>query len=561
MDRPPSLSGKVVILIPPRYHHFFFLALISVCGACSPCGEDSAAALITPGSLRDAVAVLGSDRLEGRGPGTRGDRAAREFLARRLEESGFEPGAPGGRWEQPFPIVGMTAAMPEHWAFRTGAGDEASFRWRDEYMGAAGVQRSAVNITDAEVVFAGYGIEAPEEDWDDFKGADLKGKILLMLNNDPDRDPRLFGGETRLYYGRWTYKFESAARQGAAGAIIIHTTPSAGYPWQVVQTSWAGEQFELPAGGEPRVPLKAWLTEDASRRLVALSGRKLDDLIAAARRRDFRPLPLGLSTSIRFANHLKRSETANVIGLLRGSHREGSGEAVVFSAHHDHLGIGEPDGEGDRIYNGAVDNGVAMAQALGVARAFAALPERPRRSVVILFVGAEEQGLLGSRHFSLHPTFHPKKIAANINFELGNIWGRTRDVVIYGKGKSTLDDLLAEEASRQGRVVRGDPSPAAGWFYRSDQFSFARIGVPAIWFKSGTDFIGRPREWGREKMDAWIAERYHQPSDELTKNWDFDGLVEDARLAFFLGLKIANADRMPSWTPGDEFESTRSNDR
>lgn len=516
-----------------------------------------AADRITADFLRHVVAYLGDDRLEGRGPGTRGDRLARTFLAHRLDGIGFEPGAPGGRWEQPFPIVGMTAAMPEQWVFRGRDGREAKFRWRVDYMAGSGEQEPEVIVDHGEVVFVGYGIEAPEEGWDDFKGADLRGKIVLMLNNDPDWDPGLFAGERRLYYGRWTYKYESAARQGAAGAIIIHTKPSAGYPWEVVQTSWSGEQFELPAGEEPRLGIKAWLTEEAARRLVSLGGLELDDLIASARRSDFRPISLGIETSIRFESRVRRKETANVAGILRGSDPELADEVVIYSAHHDHLGIGEPDESGDTIYNGAVDNGVAVAQALAVARAMASLPEAPRRSVLCLFVGAEEQGLLGSKHFTRHPTFHPGAIAANINFELGNIWGRTRDVAVFGKGKTTLDHLLAAAAAGQGRVVVGEASPDAGWFYRSDQFSFARIGVPAIWFKSGTDFFGRPAGWGRQMMEEWIEQRYHRPSDELDETWNFEGLVEDARLAFFLGLAVANADEMPSWLPGDEFEDER----
>jgi Zn-dependent M28 family amino/carboxypeptidase len=424
-------------------------------------------------------------------------------------------------------------------------------------MGGSGVQRPEVVIDDAEIVFVGYGVEAPEEDWDDFKGADLRGKVLLMLNDDPDWDPELFAGERKLYYGRWDYKYESAARQGAAGAIIIHTTPSAGYPWVVVRTSWSGEQFEIPAGDEPRVPFRGWLTEEASRRLVRLGGLELDELVRAARGREFEPVPLGVRTSLRFEAGIRRTETANVAGLLAGADPEGAGEVVIFSAHHDHLGIGEPDESGDRIYNGALDNGVAMAQALAVTRAMAALPGRPRRGVMILFPAAEEQGLLGSRFFTRNPPVPPGRIAANINFELGNVWGPTRDVTIFGKGKSTLEDLLEGLAAKQGRTVAAERTVRAGWFYRSDQFSFARIGVPAIWFKSGTDFVGRPAGWGDETYARWIAERYHRPSDEVEADWNMEGLVQDARLAFRLGLSVAEGAEMPSWYPGDEFEDER----
>jgi Zn-dependent M28 family amino/carboxypeptidase len=300
------------------------------------------------------------------------------------------------------------------------------------------------------------------------------------------------------------------------------------------------------------------LTEDAARRLVALGGLDLDDLVQAARSREFRPVSLGAKTSIGFDTQIRQTETANVAGVLRGSDPELADEMVIYSAHHDHLGVGEPDETGDTIYNGALDNGVAMAQALAVARAFAARDEPPRRSVMVLFVGAEEQGLLGSKYFAANPSVPPGRIAADINFELGNVWGRTRDVIVYGKGKSTLEDLLAVEAERQGRHLTAEATLRAGWYYRSDQFSFARIGVPAIWFKSGTDFIDRPAGWGEQRYAEWIERHYHRPSDEVLDSWNYDGLVEDARLAYRLGLAVADADRMLEWYPGDEFEDERA---
>jgi Zn-dependent M28 family amino/carboxypeptidase len=514
--------------------------------------------VIQPEFLREAVTQLAADEMEGRGPGTDGDRRARAYLAQRLQKVGYQPAFAGGSWEQLFSIVGVTTDLPELWSFRTKRGREVSFRPWDEYMGASGRQQPEITIDDAEVVFVGYGIQAPEEDWDDFKDVDLEGKMLLMLNDDPEWDPAIFSGERKLYYGRWTYKYESAARQGAAGAIIIHTTPSAGYPWQVVQASWNGEQFDVPAGDEPRIGFQAWLTEDAARRLVAAAGHDLDALVEQARSRDFRPVSLGLSTSLDLRATIRLTETANVGGILRGSDPELAGEVVILSAHHDHFGFGEPDETGDRIYNGALDNGVAMAQALGVAEAFAALPEPPRRSVMFLFLAAEEQGLLGSKYFATNPTVPPGKIAANINFELGNIWGRTRDVTIFGKGKSTLEDVLAAAAATQGRYVTEEKTLRSGWFYRSDQFNFARIGVPAIWFKSGTDFIDRPEGWGEERHAEWIEHKYHQPTDEVESSWNYEGLVEDAHLAFHLALTVANADLMPTWYPGDEFEDERT---
>jgi len=545
------------------------LPLLALCGACQvreeqappalelPDGWERAAASIEPQGLLESVRFLASDDMEGRGPGTSGDRKARAYLAQRLEQAGFEPAFDGDSWEQPFGIVGIRTLVPEEWTFVAGDGSEIEFLRSEDFMAASGVQREDASLDDAEVVFVGYGIQAPEQGWDDFKEIDLRGKLLLMLNDDPDWDPELFGGERKLYYGRWTYKYESAARQGAAGAVILHTTPSAGYPWEVVQTSWSGEQFEAPAGEEPRLALQGWLTEPAARRLVALAGQDLDQLIRSARSREFRPVPLGVSTSIRLEAEIRSTETANVGGMLRGSDPELADEWVVYTAHHDHLGLGEPDTEGDRIYNGALDNGVALAQALAMAQAYSALPERTRRSVMVLFVAAEEQGLLGSQHFVRHPPVPLGRIAADINFELGNVWGRTRDVTVFGMGKSELEDLLRQAAASQERVVAGESDLKAGWYYRSDQFSFARAGVPAIWFKSGTDFIGRPPGWGESTYAGWIERNYHRPSDEVEPDWKLEGLAEDARLAFQLGLAVAGSDATPRWYPGDEFEEVR----
>jgi len=555
-----------------RHTAYLFVLLVLISVACGtpestpppgttdvqlPEGATEAVNAITPDDLLRDVTRLASDDMEGRMPGSAGDLRAREYLAAQLGQVGYEPAFENNSWEQPFTIVGVTSRLPESWSFEAPDGERATFMLGDEYMGGSGDQQPSVSIDDAEVVFVGYGIQAPEEQWDDYKGADLTGKVLLMLNDDPHWEDGLFAGERKLYYGRWDYKYASAARQGAAAAIIIHTAPSAGYPWQVVRSSGSGEQFELPAGDEPRTRLNAWLSEDATRRLVGLSGHDLDQLLESARSRDFRPVHLGTTTSIAFAADVRTTETANVGGILRGADPELADQVVVLSAHHDHFGIGEPDETGDTIYNGALDNGVAMAQALAVARAFAALPEPPRRSVMVLFVAAEEQGLLGSAYFARSGAVHPGRIAANINFELGNVWGLTRDVTVFGKGKSELDELLAPLAERQGRVLVGESDVRAGWFYRSDQLSFARIGVPAIWFKSGADFIGRPEGWGEAQYADWIDRRYHQPSDEVDPEWNFDGLTQDARLAFLLAAVVATRDAMPAWVPGDEFEDER----
>jgi Zn-dependent M28 family amino/carboxypeptidase len=516
----------------------------------------TAADQITADFLRTQISTFSADDFQGRGPATAGDTKARDYLVEQLKQLGLEPGGPDGSWQQTFDVVGVEAQMPKQWSFSKD-GRKASFNWWDQYIAGSGVQAEKGAIKDAEVVFVGYGIQAPEYGWDDFKGQDLKGKVLLMLNNDPDWDPALFAGNTRLYYGRWIYKYESAARQGAAGAIIIHTAPSAGYPFQVVQTSWSGEQVELPAENEPRLQTKAWLTEDAARELVKLSGNDLDKLIESAKSKDFAPVALGVKTSLEFNNKINRSTTANVYGVLKGSDPQLSSEYVIYTAHHDHLGVGAPDKNGDTIYNGAMDNASGTAMVLGIGKAFKALPVPPRRSVMLLFVAAEEQGLLGSKYFAEHPTMPPGKIAANINFDSGNIWGRTKDVTYIGKGKSSLDAVLEAVAATQDRVVLADQFPDRGSFYRSDQFNFAKIGVPALYTGSGTDFIGKPAGWGREQRESYEKTSYHQPSDEINDSWNFDGMIEDAQLGFWTGLNVANADAMPTWVAGDEFEAAR----
>lgn len=515
-----------------------------------------AAQLIESDYMREIIKEISQDSYEGRGPGSRGDVKARKYLAERLAELGIQPGAADGSWEQPFDLVGVNASQPDEWVFN-GADKSMALKQWDQFIVGSTVQQEKVEFADAEVVFVGYGIQAPEYDWDDYKGVDLKGKVLLMMNNDPSWDPELFAGETRLWYGRWDYKYLSAARQGAVGAIIIHTAPSAGYPFQVVQTSWTGEQFELPAGDEPRTKIAAWVTEDTARDLVGMAGMDLDALREQADNRDFQPVALGITTSMSMDVEINRVQSANVLGLIPGSDPELKDEVVIYTAHHDHLGIGTPNEEGDAIYNGAFDNATGVAQAMVIAKAIKSLPEAPRRSVLIALVGAEEQGLLGSEYYAANPTFSPGKIAANINYDGGNVWGHTHDVTYIGLGKSSIDQIAIMIAEEQGRVVKPDQFSDKGYFYRSDQFSFAKIGVPAMYLDTGTDFVDRPPEWGREQQEHYTEVNYHQPSDEYDPNWNLEGMVDDALLGYWTGLALANADEMQRWNVGDEFEAAR----
>lgn len=517
---------------------------------------EQAALQIEDNYMRGIIAEISHDSYEGRGPGSRGDEKTRKYLAEQLAALGLEPGAAEGRWEQPFDLVGVSASQPDEWVF-SGHDIAMTLKQWDQFIVASGVQEERVEVADAEVVFVGYGIQAPEFDWDDYKGVDLNGKILLMMNNDPDWNPELFAGETRLWYGRWDYKYLSAARQGAVGAIIIHTSSSAGYPFQVVQTSWTGVQFELPAGDEPRSQVLAWVTEDAARDLVAMAGLDLDELREQAYNRDFEPVPLGITASMGMDVEIQRVQSANVLGLIPGSDPELKDEVVIYTAHHDHLGISTPNEDGDAIYNGAFDNATGVAQVMAIAKAIKALPKAPRRSVLIALVGAEEQGLLGSEYYAANPTFAPGKIAANINYDGGNIWGHTHDVTYIGLGKSSIDEIAMSIAEEQGRVVKPDQFADKGYFYRSDQFSFAKIGVPAMYIDTGTDFVDRPPEWGREQQNHYTEVNYHQPSDEYDPSWNLEGMIDDVLLGYWTGLAIANADSMPVWNSGDEFETVR----
>jgi Zn-dependent M28 family amino/carboxypeptidase len=521
---------------------------------------DAASATITAEDVLRRTTALSDDRFEGRGPGTPGDTAARAWIAHELAQLGLQPAGAAGSWEQAFDIVSVSAGVPEAWTFRS-QGDELSLERGTQFIAFSGVQESQAALDEAQLIFVGYGIEAPEYGWDDYKGVDVSGKVLLMLNNDPEWSDELFEGERRLYYGRWTYKYEMAAAKGASGAIIVHTTPSAGYPWQVVESSWSGPQSELPAAGEPRIQIGGWTTEAATRKLAELAGRDWDELLAAARSKDFAHIPLDVTTSLELAVDIERTQTANVLAVLPGSDPALAQEYVIYGAHHDHLGRGAADESGDDIYNGAFDNALGVAAQLGIARAYTQLERAPRRSILFAFWGGEEQGLLGSGYFAANPTVAAGRIAANMNLDGGNIWGATKDVVFVGRGKSSLDAVLEGYAAQQGRTVKPDQFPDRGFFYRSDQFSLAKIGVPAIYLDSGNDFVDRPAGWGREQIEAYENERYHQPSDEIDDTWLLDGLLDDTKLLFLCGLHVAEADALPTWNPGDEFEAARQSAR
>ena len=510
-------------------------------------------------TLRADIRFLADDLLEGRGPGTRGDQLAQRYIATQFELLGLEPAAPGGQWYQKVPLLGVTTRPPDQLVFRNGKRSLELSNSAD-YVVTCGQAVDESRIKDAEVVFVGYGIQAPEYDWNDFKDVDVRDKILLVMNSDPATDPELFAGRTRLYYGRWDYKYAKAAELGAAGMLIIHTSASAGYPYQVVQTSWTGEQMALGGPQPNRLPLEGWLSEEAAQKLAEFAGQDLDELRAAAESRDFRPVPLETTLSISMKCRVRQRDTGNVLGLLKGSDPELSKEWVVFTAHHDHLGMSEARDEStDNIYNGAIDNASGVGVMLSIARAFAGLPadERPKRSILFAAVAAEEQGLLGSEYLARNPPNPAGYLAAVININGINILGRTEDVAVIGKGKSDLDEIVQRIAKWQKRVVVGDQFPDRGYYYRSDQFSLAKIGVPGVYLGSGIHVIGKPDGWGKQMLREWTENIYHQTSDEYSDDWDLRGAIQDARLLFYVGLEVANQARLPAWNPGDEFEAAR----
>jgi hypothetical protein len=547
--RPFLLDGRLM------RRTFVLAAAAATVGAAACRGVPSPSApAISTHELAADVRFLADDAMEGRGPGTRADVLAQTFLATRLQAAGCEPAGENGGWTQSVPILGITSTVTR--TLRAVGDGEREFAAPEEFTAVAGSPEAAAAWQGAELVFVGFGIHAPEQRWDDFGDVDLRGKVLLVMNSDPADDPERFGGKTRLYYGRWSYKFEEAARRGAVGAIIIHTNESAGYPFQVVQANHGRENFWLPfAAGTPTLGIRSWCTETAAHALCKLGGHDLDRLREGALRGGQAPVALGVKLDLSIANAVREFRSANVVGAVRGSDPALADQYVVVTAHFDHLGIGKPRGD-DAIYNGAVDNASGCAGALSLARAIAA--DRPRRSVLFAFVTAEESGLLGSQHFCAQPTVPADRMVANYNVDGLNVWGATRDLEFIGYGKNSLSALAERIAATRGRTITPDSNPDLGLFYRSDHFNFARIGVPAAYFKAGREFYDRPEDRRRMK-NSYTTVHYHQPTDELAAWWNFEGAVADLELIHECLLATANADDVPTWTPGDEFEKARRN--
>jgi len=512
---------------------------------------------ITAAEIDGYLRFLSSDLLEGRAPATRGGRLAAEYIASQLRAFGLRPGLDTSYF-QTVPIDVVTA---DRSTMRVTASDKAtaSLRHPEDVVVWAG-SATTTSAAKGELVFVGYGSSAPEYRWDDFKDVDVRGKILLILVNDPpapESEPNLFGGKAMTYYGRWTYKFEEAERRGAVGALIVHTTADAGYPWQTVVGSWAAGQRMLPRPADQPPPLgvRGWITDSVASALLRQAGLELSQMQAAATGRDFRPMATGITLDMVFTNTVSNLRSENVIGVIRGRDPSLRDQYVAFSAHWDHFGIG-PVVNGDSIYNGAMDNASGTADLLAIARAAAEMPA-PRRSLLFVFVTAEESGLLGSKFFAENATVPTERIIANLNVDGGNVLGRSRDLRVLGDTKSSLGPSLRDFVRPRGMRISPDEHPERGYFYRSDHFSFAKAGIPSVSIAAGNDYVGRPAAWGAQQQEEYTARRYHQPSDEYRPDFDLSGAAQLSEIVLGFGRLLANVQRLPSWNADAEFRAAR----
>jgi Zn-dependent M28 family amino/carboxypeptidase len=506
------------------------------------------------------VKMLSSDEFEGRAPGTKGEELSVTYLADQFKKIGLKPGNTDGTYFQKVPLVGITPA-PAPLIFKKG-GQPQTLEWKDDVVAWTKHVAESASLENSELVFVGYGVVAPEFNWDDYKGVDLKGKTLVMLVNDPpvpdpanpnELDAKTFGGKAMTYYGRWTYKYEIGAQKGAAGVLIVHETGPAGYGFNVVQGK-TGEQFDLvtPDKNMGRAAIEGWITLDKAKALLQSAGQDFDALKAQAATRDFKPVALGVTASMTIHNKLRTIDSRNVVATLEGSDPKLKDEYVVYTAHWDHFGK-----TADGIFHGAEDDAMGCAALVEVGRAFTKLAAPPRRSILFLAVTAEEQGLLGSQYYSVTPIYPLAKTVADINMDSWNTHGRTKDLTLIGYGASDLDDYARDVAAEQGRVVHGDAEPEKGFYYRSDHFNFAKQGVPALNPDAGVDFIGKPPEYSKQVRDEWNEKRYHTPKDIIYPDWDLSGTNEDLKVLFAVGYRVAQADKFPEWKAGNEFKAKR----
>ncbi len=550
---------------------FALALLLAAASAATACGGAPAPASKTPDTAAypaiDGRAVLehtktlASDEFEGRAPGTHGEELTVAYIADQFKKAGLKPGNPDGTYVQKVPMVGIVTDQKAVLSFRRG-GKERKLAWRDDFVAWTMRVSDTVSVDKSDMVFVGYGVQAPEFNWDDYKGIDLKGKTMVVLVGDPpvpdpanpaELDPKMFGGRAMTYYGRWTYKYEMGQKMGAAAVLLVHETGPAGYPFSVVQGKTA-EQFSLVAADKnmSRAAVEAWISLGQARELFALAGKNFDAAKKAALDPAFKPVALGTTASVTLRNTIRAIDSHNVVGKIEGSDPALKNEYVIYTSHWDHFGIGTPV-NGDKVYHGAVDNATGIGGMIELGRAFAKLPTPPRRSVLMLAVTAEEQGLLGSGYYADDPLYPLDKTIGVVNMDALNVYGKTKDITITGYGNSDLDDYATRIAAEQGRVVRPDPQPENGGFFRSDHFPFARKGVPALASGGGIDYVGRPAGWGKAKSDAFTANDYHKPSDSVRPDWDMSGAVQDLQYYWMLGYRLAQADKYPQWKPGVEF--------
>jgi len=531
--------------------------LAAVLTSCSTrSGHREAAQSMTAEGLLAHTRTLASDEFEGRAPGTPGEEKTVQYLATQFRNLGLEPGNPDGSYFQPVPLVGITSRVTGHIDVR---GRRIALHPLEDFVGVSRPQQPVNSVNDSGVVFVGYGVVAPEYNWDDYKGADVKGKTLLMLVNDPPAaDQTLFKGKAMTYYGRWTYKYEIASAKGAAAAIIVHETGPAGYPFEVVTGSWGRENFDLarPDRNLGRVPVESWVSLEKARELMSASGLDFDALKQAAATRDFKPVALPAKATFRARNEIRPVQSRNVVAKLTGSDPVLARQCVVYTAHWDHLGR-DATRQGDQVFNGALDNASGTAGLLELAKAFAKIEPRPKRTIFFLSVTAEEKGLLGAKFYAENPLYPLNQTVANINMDGVNQWGRTKDVVVVGMGQNTLEDILASVAAEYNRTLTPDPEPEKGFYYRSDHFEFAKLGVPALYIDAGDQYINRPAGYGESKRNEYTTRDYHKVSDEVKPDWDLSGAVEDLRLLFEVGFRVADGETVPAWKSGSEFKAAR----
>jgi Zn-dependent M28 family amino/carboxypeptidase len=519
---------------------------------------------INAADLLKHIKVLASDEFEGRAPGSKGEELSVKYISEQFKALGLKPGNPNGSYTQEVPLAGITTVPTA--SFMVG-GKTITLKFPDDYVASSARLQPEVKAENSDIVFVGYGIVAPEYGWDDYKGVDVKGKTILMLINDPPipdpadptkLDPKMFKGRAMTYYGRWTYKYEIAAQKGAAAAVIIHETEPAAYPYSVVRTSWAKENFEIDAANKnmDAVPVRSWITLDVAQRLLSESGLDFDALKKTAMTKEFRPVAIAAKANFDLKQTVRSFKSRNVVGKIDGSDPKLKDEWILYTAHWDHLGRHE-ELKGDQIFNGALDNASGVATILEIAKAYKKLPAPTKRSVLVMAPTAEEAGLLGAKFYANNPLYPLEKTLADINVDGASAWGKTKDIEDTSDGNSTLDDMLGDAASRHGRVLKPNSQPEKGSFYRADHFEFSKLGVPSLYPGVGKDVIGKQPGFGMEKRNEYIAKHYHQPSDEVDPAWDLSGAAEDAVLLFEVGYQVANGDKYPEWKPGTEFKAKR----